>query len=104
MHNQESKEMLSDNKLLQKAECSIKKSVKPLIEMISKCPTTSKDSEQTVEQKEIKEQSHNSQTTSHYQQKDVSIIYNNILYVYKTYILYISIKIIIYRNNLFLCF
>lgn len=77
MDNQESKEILSDNKLLQKAECSIKKSVKPLIEVISKCPT-SKDSEQTVEQKEIKEQSYSSQTISHYQQKNVSIIYNSI--------------------------
>ncbi|XP_011876588.1 PREDICTED: probable GPI-anchored adhesin-like protein PGA55 [Vollenhovia emeryi] len=53
MDNQESKEILPDNKLLKK----------PLIEVISKCSTTSE--EQTCEQKGIEEQSHtNSQTIS----------------------------------------
>ncbi|XP_077260271.1 LOW QUALITY PROTEIN: uncharacterized protein LOC143896336 [Temnothorax americanus] len=66
MDNQESKQILSDNKL-QKTECLIKKSVKPLIEEISKCPTTSK--EQTFEQTEIKQQS---QTISDCQQIDVA--------------------------------
>jgi len=73
MDNEQSKEILSDNKLLQKTECPIKKSVKPLIEVIS-CLTTSKDFEQTPEQKEIEQQSHDSQTTFHCQQKDVSMI------------------------------
>ncbi|XP_028048864.2 LOW QUALITY PROTEIN: uncharacterized protein LOC105837923 [Monomorium pharaonis] len=66
--DQDSKELLSENKLSQETECSIKKSVKPLIEVIS---TTSKDSEQSFEQKEIKQHSHNSQTTFHCQQNNV---------------------------------
>ncbi|XP_018368008.1 PREDICTED: dynein assembly factor 1, axonemal homolog isoform X2 [Trachymyrmex cornetzi] len=69
MDNKQSEEILSDNKL-QKTECSVKKSIKPLIQIISEYPTTSKNSEQTLsEQKEIK-QSHGSQTTSYCKQKD----------------------------------
>lgn len=79
MDNKKSEEILSDNKL-QTTECSVKESVKPLIEVISECSTTSKNSEQiSSEQKEIK-QSHGSQTTSCCKQKDVSIIYNIIIY------------------------
>ncbi|XP_018313391.1 dynein assembly factor 1, axonemal homolog isoform X1 [Mycetomoellerius zeteki] len=70
MDNKKSEEILSDNKL-QTTECSVKESVKPLIEVISECSTTSKNSEQiSSEQKEIK-QSHGSQTTSCCKQKDV---------------------------------
>lgn len=79
MDSEESKE-ISDNKL-QKPECSMKKSVKPLIEVISEYPIISK--EQTSKQTGIEEQSHSSQTIFHYQQIDVSIIYNSIIYIKK---------------------
>ncbi|XP_018354200.1 PREDICTED: dynein assembly factor 1, axonemal homolog [Trachymyrmex septentrionalis] len=69
MDNKQSEEILSHNKL-QKTECSVKKSIKPLIQIISEHPTTYKNSEQTSsEQTEIK-QSHGSQTTSYCKQKD----------------------------------
>ncbi|KAG5306531.1 DAAF1 factor, partial [Acromyrmex insinuator] len=68
MDNNESEE-ISDNKL-QNTECSIKKSIKSLIQIVSECPTTSKNSEQiSSERKEIK-LSHGSQTTSYCKQKD----------------------------------
>lgn len=87
MDNQESKEMLSENKVLQKQ----KESVKPLIEVISNCPTTSE--EQSSEQKEIK-QSHRLQTISHCQQTEVSII---VIYICKLVLyIHVSIKIILY--------
>ncbi|CAL1682955.1 unnamed protein product [Lasius platythorax] len=57
---EESKEKLPDDE-----------SVKPLIEVISENPAISKDSEQIMEQKEIKEKSHTSQSVFDYRQKDV---------------------------------
>lgn len=67
MDNQESKEKLSDDKLLQKTELSVQKEVKPFIEVIS----ASAASEQNLEQ--IEEKSHSSQDISGYHQKEVSI-------------------------------
>lgn len=69
--NQESKELL-DNKSSQE-ECSIKKSVKPLIEVISESSATSEDSEQTLKQQDIKENLHDRQNAIDCHQKDVSI-------------------------------
>ncbi|XP_011161206.2 uncharacterized protein LOC105196792 [Solenopsis invicta] len=68
--NHDSKELLSDNKLLQNTECSIKK---PSIEVISECSTACEDSKEFFKQKEIKEQLYSPQTTSHCQQKNVAL-------------------------------
>lgn len=59
---EESKEKLPDDE-----------SVKPLIEVISENPAIFKDSEQIMEQKEIKEKLHTSQSVFDYRQKDVSM-------------------------------
>lgn len=73
MDREESKEKLLDDKSVQKTDDPIKKSLKPLIEVISENPATSKDSEPILEQKEIRERSHASQNVSDYcQKKDVS--------------------------------
>ncbi|EZA61485.1 Leucine-rich repeat-containing protein 50-like protein [Ooceraea biroi] len=68
--NQEDKEKLPDNEILQETECSIKKSVRPLIEVISESPAISEDSEDISKQKEVVEKSHNPQNTSDNYQKD----------------------------------
>lgn len=73
MDTEESKEKLSDDKSVQNTEYLIKKSIKPLIEVISENPAISTDSEQIMEQKEINEKSHTSQNVFDYRQKDVSI-------------------------------
>jgi len=66
--NQESKEQLSDHKLLQKIEWSEQKAVKPFIEVIS-ASAASEKFEQNLRQ--IEEKSHSSQNIS--DQREVSI-------------------------------
>ncbi|XP_072760354.1 uncharacterized protein [Anoplolepis gracilipes] len=69
---EESKEQLPDDKSMQKTEYSIKKSVKPLIEVISENPAISKDSEQILQQKE---KSDASQTVFGYCQKKDQVVF-----------------------------
>ncbi|XP_020286889.1 dentin sialophosphoprotein-like [Pseudomyrmex gracilis] len=70
--NQESKESF-DNKSLE--ECSIKKSVEPLIEVISESSATFEDSERSLRQRDIKENLHDRQNTIDCHQKDVTVVF-----------------------------
>lgn len=65
-----SKEKLPDDKSVQKSENPTKKSIKPLIEVISENPSISKDSKSILKQEE---KSHTSQNVSDCHKKDVSM-------------------------------
>ncbi|XP_070168693.1 dynein axonemal assembly factor 1 homolog [Polyergus mexicanus] len=72
---EESKEKLPDDKSVQKKEYPIKKSIKPLIQVISENTAIFKDSKPTLEQKEIKERSHTSQSVLDYCQKKDQVVF-----------------------------
>lgn len=72
MDNQDLKEKLSDHKLLPTTECSIQKSIKPFVEVISESAATSTKSEQNLGQIEVK-MVYGSQNILDHHKKEVSV-------------------------------
>lgn len=71
---QETKEQLTDDKSLEETVCPIKKSVKPLIEIISDNSAISKDSEQISKQNTTggEKESHDFKDILNYHPEDVN--------------------------------
>lgn len=69
---QETKEKLTDDKPLEETICSVQKSIKPLVEVISDSSTMFKDSEQVLEQKTIERESRDFKDVSDYHPGDVN--------------------------------
>lgn len=76
-NDQGNKEKLCDDKTLHETECPTKKSVRPLIEVISESPAIFEHSEDISEQKkEIEGKSHDRQVVASHCEKDVSMSKN----------------------------
>lgn len=73
MTEQEKQKKLFENESLPKMEYSMKKSTKPLIEMISEDRANFNETKQILQSNETEKKSHDPQNISYYNQEDVSI-------------------------------